>query len=192
MNDQFEFIFKSVFTLIIYTILFMVFVFELTSNESSEFKRIIHINSVDTFEEFHQIIQDTSCFDQTQLASFFITDEKGKRQVELTMHDSAKNSTKVLNMRKIQLDAFISEIRHKLVYVFDFFNERFFYVELKEKLMKTDLKEPFVAYEKGIAPNQFLIDDLEGPEVLTRERDESYKSFGDLEDYYEIFGEMGA
>ena len=170
----------------------MVFVFEITSNEIFDFKRIIHINSGETFEDFHQIIQDSSNFDQTQLASFFITDERGKKQIELSMHDSMKNSTKVLNMRKVKLDTHISEIGQKLVYVFDFFNERFFYVELKEKLMKTDLKEPFVAYEKGIAPNQFLIDDLEGPEVLTRERDESYKSFGDLEDYYEIFGEMDA
>jgi hypothetical protein len=95
-------------------------------------------------------------------------------------------------MRKTKLDEYISEIGQKLVYVFDFFNERYFYVELKEKLMKTDLKEPFVAYEKGNAPSQFLINDLENPEVETIDRDESYKSFGDLEDYYEIFGEMDA
>ena len=55
--------------------------------------------------------------------------------------------------------------------------------------MKTDLKEPFVAYENGKAPSQFLINDYSTDvDVLTT--DESYKSFGDLEDYYEIFGEM--
>jgi hypothetical protein len=86
----------------------------------------------------------------------------------------------------------MTEPGQKLVYVFDFFNDRFFYVELKEKLMKTDLKEPFVAYEKGSAPAQFLINDYEGPEVELLERNESCKSFGDLEDYYEIFGEMDA
>jgi hypothetical protein len=95
-------------------------------------------------------------------------------------------------MRKTKLDDYISEIGQKLVYVFDFFNERYFYLELKEKLMKTDLKEPFVAYEKGNAPSQFLINDLESPEVELMEKDESYKSFGDLEDYYEVFGEMDA
>lgn len=67
-----------------------------------------------------------------------------------------------------------------------------FLLELKEKLMETDLKEPFVAYEKGSAPAQFLINDYDSPEVELLERNESYKSFGDLEDYYEIFGEMDA
>jgi hypothetical protein len=95
-------------------------------------------------------------------------------------------------MRKIKLNEYITFTGQRLVYMFDFFNDRFFYLELKEKLMKTDLKEPFVAYEKGSAPAQFLINDYESPEVELLERNESYKSFGDLEDYYEIFGEMDA
>ena len=171
----------------------MVCVFEISSLEAPDFKRVVQISSEDTFEELHLAIQNTAGFDQTQLASFFITDDYWRKQIEISQLDSSgKNKSRVLNMHRIKIEDYISEIGQKLVYVFDFFNERFFYVELKEKLMKTDLKEPFVAYEKGILPNQFLIDDLESPEVITRERDESYKSFGDLEDYYEIFGEIDA
>lgn len=170
----------------------MVCVFEISSIENSEFKRLIQITSVDTFEDLHRIIQNTSNFDQSQLASFFLTDDNWKKQIEISLLDSDKSNKRVISMRKTKLDEYISEIGQKLVYVFDFFNERYFYVELKEKLMKTDLKEPFVAYEKGNAPSQFLINDLENPEVETIDRDESYKSFGDLEDYYEIFGEMDA
>jgi hypothetical protein len=58
--------------------------------------------------------------------------------------------------------------------------------------MKNDLKEPFVSYEKGNAPAQFLVSDYDSREVELIDRSESYKSFGDLEDYYEIFGEMEA
>ncbi len=170
----------------------MVCVFEISSIENSEFKRLIQIISGDTFEDLHRIIQNTSNFDQSQLASFFLTDDNWKKQIEISLLDSDKSNKRVISMRKTKLDEYISEIGQKLVYVFDFFNERYFYVELKEKLMKTDLKEPFVAYEKGNAPSQFLINDLENPEVETIDRDESYKSFGDLEDYYEIFGEMDA
>lgn len=170
----------------------MVCVFEISSTENSEFKRLIQITSGDTFEDLHRIIQNTSNFDQSQLASFFLTDDNWKKQIEISLLDSDKSNKRVISMRKTKLDEYISEIGQKLVYVFDFFNERYFYVELKEKLMKTDLKEPFVAYEKGNAPSQFLINDLENPEVETIDRDESYKSFGDLEDYYEIFGEMDA
>jgi len=170
----------------------MICIFEITSIESPDFKRLIHINSGHTFEDLHRIIQDSSNFDQSQLASFFITDEHWRKQIEISLLDSGGNSTKVLSMRKTKLDEHILEVGQKLVYVFDFFNERFFYLELKEKFMKTDLKEPFVAYEKGIPPSQFLINDLDNPEVDVIDSDDSYKSFGDLEDYYEIFGEMDA
>ena len=170
----------------------MIYIFEISSIEAPDFKRLIHLGSENAFEDLHRIIQNTSNFDQSQLASFFITDDRGRRKIEISPLDTGSNSSKVLSMRKTKLEEHISEIGQKLVYVFDFFNERFFYVELKEKLMKTDLKEPFVAYEKGNAPSQFLINDLESPETEMFDRDESYKSFGDLEDYYEIFGEMDA
>jgi len=170
----------------------MICIFEITSSEAPDFKRLVHVGSGNTFEDLHRTIQNTSNFDQSQLASFFITDDHWKRLIEISLLDSGTNSTKVLSMRKTKLDEYISEIGQRLVYVFDFFNERFFYLELKEKLMKTDLKEPFVAYEKGSAPSQFLINDLENPGVDLIESEESYKSFGDLEDYYEVFGEMDA
>ena len=170
----------------------MICIFEISSLEAPDFKRLVHVGSGNTFEDLHRTIQNTSNFDQSQLASFFITDDHWKRLIEISLLDSGTNSTKVLSMRKTKLDEYISEIGQRLVYVFDFFNERFFYLELKEKLMKTDLKEPFVAYEKGSAPSQFLINDLENPGVDLIESEESYKSFGDLEDYYEIFGEMDA
>ncbi len=170
----------------------MICIFEISSLEVPDFKRLIHVGSGNTFEELHRTIQNTSNFDPSQLASFFITDDHWKRQIEISPLDSGGNSTNVLCMRNTKLNKYISEIGQKLVYVFDFFNERFFYLELKEKLMKTDLKEPFVAYEKGNAPSQFLINDLESSGTELMEKDESYKSFGDLEDYYEIFGEMDA
>jgi len=170
----------------------MIFVFEILSSDNSDFRRIIHINSDSTFDELHRIIQDTSDFDQSQVASFFKTDKQWKKQIEIGLVASDAKRSKTLSMYNSKLDEHLFEIGQRLVYVFDFFNDRFFYVELKEKLMKTDLKEPFVAYEKGNAPGQFLTTDLDGTDIDVVERDESYKSFGDLEDYYEIFGEMDA
>lgn len=168
----------------------MICIFEVSSAEASEFKRLIHIGSKHTFEDLHRTIQNTSNFDSSQLASFYITDHLWRRQIEISSLDSGSNTPKIRSMRQTKVDEYISEIGQKLVYVFDFFNERLFYLELKEKLMKTDLKEPFVAYERSFAPSQFLINDYESPEVVLAEPKDSYKSFGDLEDYYEIFGEM--
>jgi hypothetical protein len=46
--------------------------------------------------------------------------------------------------------------------------------------------------KRALHPVQFLINDYESPEVELLEANDSYKSFGELEDYYEIFGEMDA
>jgi hypothetical protein len=170
----------------------MIYIFEVSSIETPVFKRLIHISPEHTFEDLHRTIQNTSDFDQSQLASFFLTDAHWRKQIEISLLDEGSSTPKLQTMRNSKVKDYISEIGQKLVYVFDFFNERFFYIELKEKLMKTDLKEPFVAYEKGIAPVQFLINDYESPEVELLEANDSYKSFGELEDYYEIFGEMDA
>ncbi len=170
----------------------MVYYFEIKSSENVEFERLIIINPNDTFEKFHRIIQKSTDFDQSQMASFYINDGLKKRKIEISSCDSGNNSLLHLSMRTVKLNDYISEVGEKLIYVFDFFNERLFYLELKEKCMKTDLKEPFVAYEKGNAPAQLLVSKKENHEVDLLEPDDTYKSFGELEDYYEIFGEMDA
>jgi hypothetical protein len=169
----------------------MVCIFDISSAEAPDFKRSVQIDPEQTFEDFHQVIQRTCNFDHSQLASFFLTNEAGKNKIEITSLDSGKSTPSLISMRTTKLNKFLTEIGQKLTYVFDYFNDRFLFIELKEILMKTDLKEPFVAYENGKAPSQFLINDYSNDvDVLTT--DESYKSFGDLEDYYEIFGEMDA
>jgi len=170
----------------------MICIFEISSSEAPDFKRLIHINSEQTFEDLHQIIQRACNFDHSQLASFFLTDDLWRKNIEITSLDSGKSAPKLISMRTTKLNEYISETGQKLIYVFDFFNERFFYLEFKEKLMKKDLKEPFVAYEKGDAPSQFLINDYDITDVDVIDSDDSYKSFGELEDYCEIYGEMDA
>lgn len=169
----------------------MICIFEISSSEAPEFKRLIHIDSEQTFEDFHLIIQRTCNFDHSQLASFFLADDAGKNKIEITSLDSGKPIFAHISMRITKLNEYLSEIGHKVMYVFDYFNDRYLLIELKEILMKTNAKEPFVAYEKGNAPSQFLINDY-STDVDVMTTDESYKSFGDLEDYYEIFGEMDA
>lgn len=170
----------------------MICVFEISSSEAPDFKRLIQISPDHTFEELHQVIQNTSNFDNSQLASFFVTDEYWKKQIEIGLLDSGEKKSSVLKMRKVTIREAVEKSLKKLIYVFDFFNERFFYVELKDIIMKNDLKEPFVAYERGNAPVQFLVSDYDSPEVDLLDQNESYRSFGDLEDYYEIYGEMDA
>ncbi len=168
----------------------MIFVFEISSPEDSDFRRTVHIKSDDTFDNLHLIIQDTSNFDHSQAASFFIADEQWHRQIEIGQFSINSKRQRTLSMYNSKLEESISGIGQKLVYVFDFFNDRFFYIELMNILMKPDLKEPFVAYEKGNAPDQFLTAEFEDSDIMVAGKEESFKSFGDLEDYFEIFGEI--
>ncbi|MBC8004514.1 MAG: hypothetical protein H7X84_03480 [Verrucomicrobia bacterium] len=168
----------------------MIFIFEISTTEAPDYRRLIHINPDQTFEDFHQALQRTNNFDHSQLASFFITDDLWRKIIEVTSLDSGKPTQKLKSMRTTKLNDHLSKVGQKLIYVFDYFNDRFLYIELKELNMKADLKEPFVAYEKGTAPSQFLINDYMNGDVDVMDADDSYKSFGDLEDYYEIFGEM--
>ena len=166
----------------------MVYVFEIRSPEFLDFKRLIHINPNDAFEDLHLIIQNTSNFDQSQLASFFLTDDHWRKQLEFSQLDSGKSLHNTFSMCTTKLNQYISAVGQKLVYVFDFFNERYLYVELKEMLMKTDIKEPFVAYERGTIS---LVSPLpQDSELDLPDKIEVSDSFGDLEDYYEVFGEL--
>ena len=169
----------------------MICIFDISSSEMPDFKRSIHIDPEQTFEDFHQVIQRTCDFDNSQLASFFLADDLWRKKIEITSLDSGKSTPVLRSMRTTKLNKYLTQIGQKLMYVFDYSNDRFLFIELKEIEMKTDLKDPFVAYENGKAPSQFLLNDYNTDvDVLTT--DESYKSFGDLEDYYEIFGEMDA
>jgi hypothetical protein len=170
----------------------MVFVFEISSTEAPDFRRLIHINPDQTFEDFHQVLQRTSNFDHSQLASFFLADDLWRKNIEITSLDSDKSTPKLISMRTTKLNDHLSKVGQRLIYMFDYFNDRFLFIELKELNMKADLKEPFVAFEKGSAPSQFLISDFMNGDMDVIVADDSYKSFGDLEDYYEIFGELDA
>lgn len=170
----------------------MICIVEVSSSESPDFKRMIHLSADHTFEDFHRIIQDTCDFDQSQLATFYLTDDHWKKKIEICPLDSGEKNSSQICMRTTKLQKYLTEPGQRLVYVFDFFNERFFYLELKEKHMKNDLKEPFVAYEKGKAPAQSLGNDYDSTDVELLDSKDTYQSFGDLEDYYEIFGEMDA
>ena len=166
-------------------------IFNISSSEVPDFKRLIYIDSEQLFEDFHLIIQRTCNFDPSQLASFFLVDDLWRKKIEITSLDSGKSTPMLRSMRSTKLNKYLTETGQRLMYVFDYFNDRFLFIELIEINMKTDFKEPFIAYENGKAPSQFLLNEYNADlDVLST--DEAYKSFGDLEDYNLIFGDTDA
>lgn len=170
----------------------MVYIFEVLSPDVSDFKRLVHIDSNHTFEDFHLLIQASCRFDSSQMASFYLIHGARRHTIEVSSLSSSGDGAKMHGMKKTRIGELVCDEGQKLMYVYDFFNDSYLYIELKGKIMKTELNEPFVAYERGKAPSQFSIIDFDSTDVDVAEADELYQSFGDLEDYYEIYGEMDA
>ena len=168
----------------------MIYIFKITTNENPDFVRLIEIDPEDTFSSFHTIIQQSSKFDSDQLASFFIADESWSKRIEVTLIDMGSNGIPHYTMVKTKIKDLIKTKGQKLLYVFDFLNDRSFYVELTGISMERNLNEPQIAYKQGKAPNQFLTEDVELIDAPDSRFFESYHDYGDLDDYTEIFGEM--
>lgn len=168
----------------------MVFQFKITSIESADFLRIIEIDGKSSFADLHWCIQKCCNYSSDQLASFFVASKHHGKQTEITFLDFGRPGSSILIMGKTQLHNILSSIGQRLLYVFDFFNDRSFYIELTEIYMEKNLRENQVTYQQGDAPAQVLEEELQnqGLEILNQEN--KYQDYGDLDDYTEIFGEM--
>lgn len=111
----------------------MVYKFRIITDENDKFSMDIEIKSTQTFFDFHTAIQDEAEWDNSQLASFFLCNnlgEKGQEFSLLDMSDGENNDTLV--MEKAIIGEHVKNVKENLIYVFDFFNERFFLIELVE------------------------------------------------------------
>ncbi len=168
----------------------MIYHFKIISQESKRFLLKVGIDGNHTFFDFHKVIQDCSGFQSFNLASFFISDGNWSKQKEISLLDSGVNEFPFFNMHKTRISDLIKPQTKHLLYTFDLFNDRSYYVELTEISMEKNLKEPVVSLEQGNAPSQVLEEDFEAKELTIVQEDEILHDFGVLEDYTEIFGEM--
>lgn len=168
----------------------MVYQFKITSIEKTNFVRIIEIDADASFADLHWLIQECCRYRSDQLASFFIASNKWGKQAEITLLDYGMNVSQSRFMGKTTLGNILYETGQRMLYVFDFFNDRSFYIELTKIYMRKNLQANKVTYKQGDAPVQVLEEELEdqGLEILKKEKVD--QDYGDLDDYTEIFGEM--
>ncbi len=94
------------------------------------------------------------------------------------------------SMQKTKLADLIKTKSQKLIYTFDFFNDRSLFIELTGIIREKNLKEPFVTLKQGDAPVQVLGEEPETREAARLQEEEVFMDFGVIEDYDELFGEM--
>jgi hypothetical protein len=167
----------------------MVYQFKITSTEVSDFQLVIETDSNHTFAELHNCIQEACGFNQDQLASFFIRGIHCGKQIEISQLDSGFNDLNSFCMMRTTNQSLINTKNQKMLYVFDFFTDRLFYVELTQILMGKTRLEPYVTGKHGNAPSQLLEEEVIGQELEVKKEEECL-DYGDLDDYNEIFGEI--
>ena len=138
----------------------MIYLFRIISDEDKEFYRDLVIDGTDTFLDFHQTLQKNLDFDPSQLASFFITNEMWEKKQEITLIDMMQDPEhSMVTMDKVTLEEYITDEIQHMIYVFDFFSERAFFIELLEKSDQTSARDtPFIGDAKGDAPPQLMLD----------------------------------
>ncbi len=168
----------------------MIYHFKIHSQETNNFLLEVSLGDKHTFYHFHSIIQKSLDYESHQLASFFvISDTCLKKLKEISLIDTGINTGTSFNMRKTKLNDLLNTPGQKLLYTFDFINDRSFYIELTGIIMEQNLHEPLVTLKQGRTPVQIL-DESSDVETSVLQEEEVFMDFGELEDYNEIFGEM--
>jgi hypothetical protein len=132
----------------------MVYRFAVLSDEDESFVREFEFLDTHTLLDFHNLIQDELEFDKSQMASFFIATDNWEKEEEFTLFDMGMGSS---TMDDAVLEDIIFRKNQKLLYVFDFFNERALFVEYTGEVKEIDGREyPSCTNSKGIPPKQVV------------------------------------
>ena len=171
----------------------MIYKFRLISNEEEDFVMDIGIGGTANFLDLHQFLQSELGYDKSQLASFFITDHEWNKVNEITLLEMGTDDTdQISTMENTVLADFIVDNKQRMLYVFDLFSERGFFMELFG-IEKGNVDNPFLLQKNGTVPVQMKVDmnknnfdsALEEFEI-EEDLDELYKYNEDFDDPYNI------
>lgn len=159
--------------------------FRLVSSDSDEFFRDIAMKDSHTFADFHLAIQEACGYDKSQMSSFFISDENWERGFELPL---IKMQEEDISMEECKLGDFVKKPKDRLIYVFDFFSNRSFFVEMfASEKEPENRKYPFLLKERGDAPLQIFMEEVSINDILDEDLDAIYgeetRSGEDIDDY---------
>lgn len=142
-----------------------VYRFRVCLEDNEDVYRDIDIKAAQTFEMFHDAIQESFKFDKKHAASFFSSDDYWRKGDEITLHkedlalneeDIRKKITKKFLMKDSKIAKFIEQPHQRFVYVFDPNVQWSFLIEMI-KIVNEDAKlnYPVCVRSIGTAPKQY-------------------------------------
>lgn len=148
----------------------MVYKFKVGSEEAENFKLEIEIDSEDTFMRLRNVILDAVGYDKSQMDSFYICDDEWHKEKEVTYADmGADDDDDIWLMDDTPIEELVDEEGQRLKFVFDYMNERYFWMRLKETLPGKTLHDPLCSRKVGKAPHESLEPEKPEPKVKVPE-----------------------
>lgn len=130
----------------------------LESKSDDPIFRDIELKSTQTFEDLHEIIVAAYGFDNSQMASFYLSNEHWEKGQEITLFDMKmdEDNSQTLVMSETIINSQANCIGNHILYSYDFLNMSNFFIELIEIIVKEDPKAfyPRVVYSQGELPTQ--------------------------------------
>jgi hypothetical protein len=164
--------------------------------------RDIEIKSTQNFDDLHEIIVAAFGFDNSQMASFYLSNDVWDKGQEITLFDmqiEENQQEKVLVMADTIINTQVNCIGSHLLYSYDFLNMQNFFIELIEIKVKEDAATfyPKVVYSQGEIPVQKtdlaemseeemaseLLKDAGFSEEGNDSSDDIFEGFDDFENY---------
>ncbi len=132
----------------------MVYKFVVLSDEDESFVREFELLESQTLMDFHSILQEELGFDKSQMASFYLATDNWEKEEEFTLFDMGTGSS---TMDDAILEDVIFRKNQKLLYVFDFFNERALFIEYTGETEELEDRDyPVCTNSKGVPPKQVV------------------------------------
>lgn len=149
----------------------MIFKFRMISGDEKAFLREYEMPSNETFLSFHKFLQSDLEYDPSQLASFFITDEQWNKGLELTLIDMENDAgPAAIPMESVKLSDLLKNKKDRLLYVFDIFSDRCYFIELSDiSQPQPDVKYPRCKTAVGTPPEQLVLGDISMDDILEDE-----------------------
>lgn len=135
----------------------MIYRFTIISDEVDDFVREIQIDPEATFLDFHEAIVKATGFKKGELASFFICDDGWNKETEITLEPMDTSSdVDSWTMEETTIEELVKEEKQKLLYLFDYIADRYFFIKLSEIITGKYLTGYSITRSQGEAPVQTL------------------------------------
>ncbi len=156
------------------------------SKEKEDFEMQIIAHENILFSDLHQAIQSALEYDPLQMASFFMSNEDWSKEDEISLIDM-EDKGEALLMDELKLSDKFYDEGQKILYLYDFFSERVFFMNLDE-ISETETKS-FSINVTGDIPMQISIDN-EGIDDLMKGMGNTAKQDA-FDEFDDEFGDEG-